>query len=230
MNIYKEGINNFLWETLLQFQNEPFYKNYHLAGGTALTLLIGHRISDDIDLFTTENIDKEKIFKHAQNIHKNVEVLNDDKTIYQLYFPHKDLKIDFVQYPYKLLDPIITTNEGLHIIGKNDISAMKMSAVGTRGYEAKDFVDLYFLLKEMPIDNIIENFKKKYETENPIHYIRSMTYFDDVSQDSWKSIKMIAEPLSIKKIKNTLIKNVRDYERRMLNIDNNTHNRNGGKK
>ena len=230
MNIHKKGINVFLWETLIKYQNEPFYKNFHLVGGTALTLQIGHRISDDIDLFTVETLNKEKILIYAQDIHKNVEILNDDKTIFQLYFPHKNLKIDFVQYPYKLLDPVITTNEGLHMVGKNDIAAMKMSAAGTRGYEAKDFVDLYYLLKEMSIDNIIENYKKKYETENPLHYIRSMAYFDDVSPDSWKSIKMITEPLSTKKIKNTLIRNVRDYERRMFNINNNTHNRNGGRK
>ena len=112
MKIYKEGINKNLWETLLKFQNEPFFKNYHLVGGTALTLQIGHRISDDIDLFTTEELNKEKIFSYAQTIDKKVEVLNDDNTIYQLYFPSKSLKIDFVHYPYKLIDPIITTNEG----------------------------------------------------------------------------------------------------------------------
>jgi len=218
LNIYKKGINDFLWETLLKYQNEPFYKNFHLAGGTALTLQIGHRISDDIDLFTAESLNKEKLLLYAQDIHKNVEILNDDKTIFQLYFPHKNLKIDFVRYPYKLLDPLVTTNEGLHMVGKNDIAAMKVSAAGTRGYEAKDFVDLFFLLKEISIDNIIENFKRKYETENPLHYIRSMTYFDDVSPDSWKSIKMITEPLSVKEVKNTLIRNVRDYEQRMLNI------------
>ena len=216
MNIHKKGINDFLWETLLRFQKEPFYKNYHLVGGTALTLLIGHRISDDIDLFTTENIDKERIFRYAQSIDKSVEVLNDDKNIYQLYFTDKDLKIDFVQYTYKLIDPIITTNEGLHMIGKNDISAMKMSAAGTRGYEAKDFVDLFFLLKEISIDNIIENFKKKYETENPLHYIRSMAYFDDVTSDSWNSIKYISKPVSANEIKNTLISNVRNYEKQIF--------------
>jgi hypothetical protein len=216
LNIYKEGIKSFLWDTLLQFQREPVYKNFHLVGGTALTLQIGHRISDDIDLFTVENINKEKIFKYAQTIHKDVEILNDDETIFQLYFLHKELKIDFVQYPYKLLDPIITTDEGLHMIGKNDISAMKMSAAGTRGYEAKDFVDLYFLLKEMSIDKIIENFKRKYETENPLHYIRSMAYFDDVTPDSWKNINYISEPVSTKLIKDTLISNVRNYEQQFL--------------
>jgi len=220
LNIYKEGINTFLWDTLLQFQREPVYKNFHLVGGTALTLQIGHRFSEDIDLFTVENINKEKIFKYAQTIHKDVEILNDNEIIFQLYFPHKELKIDFVQYPYKLLDPIITTDEGLHMFGKNDISAMKMSAAGTRGYEAKDFVDLYFLLKEISIDKIIENFKKKYETENPLHYIRSMAYFDDVTPDSWKNINYISEPVSANLIKDTLINNVRKYEQQVLTKNN----------
>ena len=222
MNLHREGIDDFLWETLLQYQNEPFYKNYHLAGGTSLSLQIGHRISDDIDLFTIEDLNKEKIFKYAQGIHKSVEILNDDATIFQLYFPHGNLKIDFVQYPYKILDPLITTNEGLHILGKNDIAAMKMSATGTRGYEAKDFVDLFYLLKEMAVDVIIDNFRKKYETENPIHYIRSMAYFDDVSIDSWKAIKMITEPLSIEEVKDVLVKNVRAYEQRMFNNNGNS--------
>jgi len=220
LNIFKKGINTFLWDTLLQFQREPFYKNFHLVGGTALTLQIGHRISDDIDLFTMENIKKEKIFKYAQTIHKNVEILNDDETIFQLYFPHKDLKIDFVHYPYKLLDPIITTDEGLHMFGKNDISAMKLSAAGTRGYEAKDFVDLYFLLKEISIDKIIDNFKRKYESENPLHYIRSMAFFDDVTPDSWKNINYISEPVSTNLIKETLINNVRNYEQQILKKNN----------
>jgi hypothetical protein len=221
LSIHKTGINKFLWETLLKYQNEPLFKDFHLAGGTALTLQIGHRISDDIDLFTQGNFNKEKILKYSQKLDKNVEVLNDDDTIFQLFFLDKKLKIDFVQYHYKLLDPLITTNEGLHIIGINDISAMKMSAASTRGYEAKDFVDIYFLLKYMSIDNIIENFNKKYETNNPLHYIRSMAYFDDVTSESWNNIKMLSTPVSPDEIKNTLINSIKQYEQRMFSINNN---------
>jgi hypothetical protein len=104
------------------------------------------------------------------------------------------------------------------MVGKNDIAALKMSAAGTRGYEAKDFIDLFYLLKEMPIDKIVENFKIKYETENPLHYLRSMAYFDDVTPDSWKSVKMITERLSSKKVKDFLTGTVRDYEQRMFNM------------
>jgi hypothetical protein len=220
LTLHKETIKNeFLWSALLKFQNDPFFENYHLVGGTALSLLIGHRVSDDIDLFTKDELQTDIILRFAGNIQKNVEVLNDGGSVFQLYFPHKELKVDFVQYSYDLLDPLIKTDEGLHIIGKNDISVMKMAAVGQRGHEAKDFVDLFFLLKEIPIEKIIDNFKIKYETDNPIHYIRSMAFFDDVSSASWKSISMVSEPLAVDVVKNSLIKNVRDYENRILGKD-----------
>jgi hypothetical protein len=42
--------------------------NYHLVGGTALALQIGHRDSIDIDLFTQDEIIHETIEKSAQCI------------------------------------------------------------------------------------------------------------------------------------------------------------------
>jgi len=88
LKLHKQGISQFLWDTLCRFQNEKLFANYYLVGGTALSLQIGHRISDDIDLF--------------------------------------------------------------------------------------------FLLKEISVFRIVENFKRKYETENVEHYLRSMVYFDDI--------------------------------------------------
>jgi hypothetical protein len=224
LKIFKEGLNDSLLDVLYRFQKEPLFKEFHLVGGTALTLLIGHRVSDDIDLFTKEKLNKDKIFRYCQNFQKDVEIINDDDTIYQLYFPQIKLKIDFVQYPFKLLDPIINTDDGLHILGKNDISAMKMSAAGTRGYEAKDFVDLYFLLKDITFDNIVENFRKKYENNNPLHYIRSMAFFDDITLDSWDNIKYLSNPVSSNIIKFTLSNCVKDYEKKQLSMENNIEN------
>ena len=102
------------------------------------------------------------------------------------------------------------------MIGKNDISAMKMSATGTRGYEARDFVDIYYLLKEIEMKKIIENFRMLYKTEDIAHYKRSMTYFDDVSEASWKSLKMIRDNIVVDDIKNKLIEEVAKYDRKIL--------------
>ena len=214
MKIYKQGVTNFLWDTLELMQNNSLFDDYNLVGDTALSLQIGHRISDDIDLFTEKDMPREKILDFVKrNITENVKILNNEGSIFQILL-NNELKVDFVQYPYKLLDPIIKLSNGIRMIGKNDISAMKMSATGTRGNEAKDYVDLYYLLKEIRIDDIVNNFKKKYKTEDILHYQRSMIYFDDVSDNSWKSIRMISDNLIPDDIKRTLSKAVIEYERK----------------
>jgi len=215
LKLKKEGINKYLWQTLCKYQNDKIFDSYYLAGGTALSLLIEHRISTDIDLFTKEELKKEDILNFSKKIDKNVEIINSSEKIFQLVFPdelpEKILKIDFVSYEYPLLEPYIKNDDNIRIIGKNDISAMKMSAIGTRGYEARDFVDLYYLLKEIPIEKIVENFKKKYNTNNIEHYLRSMIYFDDVNKESWDSLKMLHDSISANAVKNKLILEVSNY-------------------
>ena len=217
MTFHKEGVSDYLWNILCKIQNNSLFSDYNLVGGTALSLHIGHRISEDLDLFTEKELHKEKILDFInRTITKDTKIINSEGSIFQILL-NNNLKIDFVHYPHKLLDPLITSSEGVRIVGKNDISAMKMSATGTRGNEAKDYVDLYYLLKEFKIDTIINNFKKKYQTHDILHYQRSMIYFDDVPENSWKSIKMIKDTLSVNDIKSTLKKAVIEYEKIIKN-------------
>ena len=44
-----------------KLSKQIFIKDYYLAGGTALALLIGHRISIDFDFFKENNIDLENL-------------------------------------------------------------------------------------------------------------------------------------------------------------------------
>jgi predicted nucleotidyltransferase component of viral defense system len=46
---------------LKELQSFKTFENYFLVGGTALSLQLGHRISDDIDLFTRHDINKDEI-------------------------------------------------------------------------------------------------------------------------------------------------------------------------
>jgi len=57
LKLFKEGINNFLWEKLCIFHNEKLFDTFYLVGGTALSLQIGHRKSADIDLFTENKME-----------------------------------------------------------------------------------------------------------------------------------------------------------------------------
>lgn len=44
-------------------QAEPLLEGFHLVGGTALALQIGHRRSIDIDLFTRQDYDVDEVFQ-----------------------------------------------------------------------------------------------------------------------------------------------------------------------
>jgi hypothetical protein len=52
-----------LWDLLKDLQKSDVFKDYFLVGGTALSLQLGHRVSDDIDLFTRNDINKNIIRK-----------------------------------------------------------------------------------------------------------------------------------------------------------------------
>jgi len=222
LKLDKSGTTKYLWDTLTKLLKAEIFRNYYLVGGTAYSLQIGHRISDDIDLFTPDKLDKEMILDFVQNeISNNFGILKSGNSIYQLYNEKEKLKLDFVCFPYKLLDPLLEI-EGIRMINKNDLSAMKVSAVGTRGNEAKDFYDLYCLLKEMSIEKIFENFQKKYGMDNFWHYQKSVVYFDDVEDSSWNGLRFLKENVSKDTITCVLTQAVIEYERNNL-IKRNTH-------
>jgi predicted nucleotidyltransferase component of viral defense system len=54
--LQKNSVRKPLWDLLRDLQKSKELENYFLVGGTALSLQLGHRISDDIDLFTRTDI------------------------------------------------------------------------------------------------------------------------------------------------------------------------------
>lgn len=216
MKLIKKGLYPFLLESLLTIQKAPLFDDFYLAGGTALSLQIGHRISEDIDLFTKSKMDKESILRFSKKyISDDYKIINNSETIFQLFSENKKLKLDFVQFPYDLIDPLIK-EEGIRMADKNDISAMKISAVGTRGNEAKDFVDIYYLLQFMTLDKMIENFKKKYQINDILHYLRSLIFFNDIKKENWQSIKLINNNFSGKEIMVKLTEEVMIYQKKLI--------------
>ena len=50
------------------------FKEHILAGGTALTLQLGHRTSTDIDLFTNKKQNKLEIMEHLRKNYKKIKI------------------------------------------------------------------------------------------------------------------------------------------------------------
>ena len=212
--LQKESVRVPLWNLLKELQKKELFKDYFLVGGTALSLQLGHRVSDDIDLFTRNDIDKDEIFDFLnRDYNGKYQIHNIQNIILQITI--NNIKVDFVKYDYALLEDI-KSEEGIKYLGKKDISAMKLMAIANRGDQAKDFIDIYYLLKEINLKDMFEYYKQKYN-QNDISLIkRSLSYFDDITENNWLSVKLLKEKLSIENVKRVLIDEINIYNKNVI--------------
>jgi len=153
---------------------DAFFDNFILVGGTSLALQLGHRNSVDIDLFGNQSIDKD-VFEEKLKTFGITEVKQSTKNIF--ISSVNDIKVDFVNYNYPLLKPF-STIESIRLASLEDIAAMKLNAIMGRGSK-KDFIDLYFLLKEFSISEILNFYTDKYSDGSKFLVLKSLIYFQD---------------------------------------------------
>jgi hypothetical protein len=165
-------------ELLKKLMAVPELSGFCLAGGTSLALQVGHRISYDLDLFGQRNFDVEEILDLLAPIVK-VEILQQSKNI--LILDAQGIKVDFVNYRYPLLNPTITI-DNIRLLSKSDIGAMKLAAIAGRG-KKRDFTDVYFLLQEYKLNELMTFYNKKYADSSEMMVVRSLSYFDDADSD-----------------------------------------------
>lgn len=84
---------------------------------------------------------------------------------------------------------------------------MKLAAITGRGAK-KDFTDLYFLLKEFSLDEMINLYEEKYADGSTFMVLKSLVYFEDAEEDEMPEMLI---PASWKTIKQTIIQKHKDY-------------------
>ncbi len=149
--------------------------NFYLAGGTALAIQLGHRKSDDIDLFSQRHFSVEHYSQLLLTLSGKI-LIEEEGTIHALI---KNIKLSLLYYPYKVLLPFKTI-EGLNIASTEDIACMKIVALSQRA-EKKDFFDVYEILKVFKPVELKKMFIEKYSIEkiNCYHILKSLFYFED---------------------------------------------------
>ena len=163
-----------LMELLRKLMKEESFSNYYLVGGTSLALQMGHRNSIDIDLFGRQEIDSDLFINLLNNFGKT-EVQKSSKNI--LITDVAGIKVDFVNYQYNILEePLLI--EGIRMLSKKDIAAMKLNAIAGRGSK-KDFIDLYFLLQDFSLKQMLDFYIKKYFDGSEFMVLKSLSYFEE---------------------------------------------------
>ncbi|MEW6007214.1 MAG: nucleotidyl transferase AbiEii/AbiGii toxin family protein [bacterium] len=179
---------------------------FYLAGGTGASLQLGHRISFDLDLFTNKPFNCDTILRKLKEIGDFSLDIKDEETIIGLF---KGTRISLFKYPYPLLFPQ-EEFRGIKVASLEDIGCMKLDAVSSRGTK-RDFIDLYFILKErIKLDEAIELFKKKYKgiDYNIVHILKSLVYFEDAEKEP---MPMMLKDINWKDIKSFFKEKVRVY-------------------
>lgn len=163
-------------EILRTLMSDEYLSGHLLVGGTALSLMIGHRKSIDLDLFAQDVIDREDLERHLRNGYHFIT----DHSMGNSLLGHIDnIKIDLISYPYKLVAPPEDI-DGIRLISVQDIAAMKLCAIMNSGKRVKDFVDIAYLSTQFSFRDITRFFSKKYPDSSMLSAVKSLVYFDDI--------------------------------------------------
>jgi len=179
-----------------------FSSEFYLAGGTAVALHIGHRRSIDFDLFTHSGIKRVRIKKMLDNSKFQVQnILYEDAQ--QIHLIVNSVKITFFSFPTPIRYPI--DFEGIiKLPTLLELAAMKAYALGGRA-KWKDYVDLYFILKNhYSLKEISKNAKEIFQAFFNEKLLREqLSYFKDI--DYSENLEYLAEGIGDEEIKNFLI-------------------------
>jgi len=163
-------------ELLKKIVTLPELKPFRLVGGTALSLLFGHRKSIDLDFFTDKPLEKDILIPAIEDNFGVIITTNDrSKSIYQCII--QNVKVDFVSVRDPFLNPVQIIDQ-IPFADTKDLIALKLNAVKGRGVK-KDFWDVARLLQNYTFDELFQFYHDRYNYDDTFAVIRSVAYFTD---------------------------------------------------
>lgn len=168
----------------------PALKDFSLVGGTALTLLYGHRISVDLDLFSNKEFANDEIIEVLTKKFGDHFIMEEKPPKFGIFCYINNDKVDIVRHPHPLIrkESLI---DGIRMFSPEDIIAMKVQAILGRA-KKKDFWDIAELLKHYSVEDFVRFHKEKYAKQNLLITVpQALTYFADAEEGE--------EPVSLKK-------------------------------
>ena len=181
-------------ELLKNLMADKELTDFYLVGGTSLALQIGHRISVDLDLFSTKDFDNDIMRQYLENRYG---FRTDFMAFNTLKGNISGVKIDCITHKYKWLN--VFSEDGIRLAGPEDICAMKLNSIAGNGTRIKDFVDIAFLSGHYSLRQMLGFFEEKYNA-NAVMVLKAVTFFDEINQSepvrlcngkklSWKKIE-----------------------------------------
>lgn len=174
------------WKIVADLSRADLLDGWVLAGGTGLALQLGHRYSEDLDLFRPDAFDPERLAEALSRVGETVVQSRSEDTLHALV---DGLRVSFLRARPPLLFPGAEYRD-LSVADPRDIAVMKVIAIGGRG-SRKDFVDLYFYLQGgATLDGVFELLRRRFQRldYNEYHLLKSLAYFDHAESEPMPSM------------------------------------------
>ena len=123
--LHLETVEPHTFSVLKQLMEMPELKGFSLVGGTALSLLYGHRKSVDLDLFSNKSFGNVDLVKAMTAKFKDRFIMEQKPPVFGIFCFVDEVKIDLVRHLHLLIRPE-ENREGLRMFSTQYIIAMKV--------------------------------------------------------------------------------------------------------
>ncbi len=175
--LYRNTITDKMYEVATVL-NSILDESYYLAGGTALSLHIGHRESVDLDYFTNHEIDIKELYSSISQkfINSKVVVTYEEKNT--LWLNIDNVKVSFITRRDALVKDL-KVDDVFKLASVDDILLMKLSAICGRS-EYKDYYDLARISKLVDVRSWVTMWQKSFPNSDPLSFIVALNDIDNV--------------------------------------------------
>ena len=191
----------------------------YLAGSAALALYCGHRPVEDLDLMSQVN---RLTGAHRRDLLQDLLEMDPGARVETARdgFLHLRLArgpmLRFFYYPYPLVDPERWLG-GVAVASPLDLGLMKIAAIISRG-SRRDFVDLFLLCREFPLEAILERADDKFGhvRDFPLQALKGLA---DLSLVAGEPMPRLSRPLDWKDVETWLAAAARRLGRRHVGLE-----------
>jgi hypothetical protein len=198
MKFHLEGLSQRQIQLLRRAGENISARGFYLAGGTALSIYFGHRVSKDLDWCLPSAMGDALMLADSMR-GAGLALAVEQTGPGTLHGTINGVRVSFLEFRYPLLRSLTPWREmQCALASLDDLACMKLSAIAQRG-ERKDFCDLYFLItRHRPLPELLELYRSKFGVRDIGPVLYGLAYFDEadaqrmprmLSKVTWRTIK-----------------------------------------
>ncbi|MCF8296250.1 MAG: nucleotidyl transferase AbiEii/AbiGii toxin family protein [Saprospiraceae bacterium] len=171
-------------QVFLELSTTDFVKDYTFVGGSALSIYLNHRKSEDIDLFTwNSKIERNTIIEALKKVFSdnfNIESISEKQMDVRVL----DVKLTFFANGWEKLKEGKPLVNNIQIAPMEILTAMKLNTLFLRA-KFRDYYDLFVINKEeYSISDMYEIIKNFMPQINKKLFQMALIFTDDIEEDN----------------------------------------------